>query len=326
MRRLESEREPKIENDFKNRKVEKLQNEKFAGTLIIHICCLDKAVHFRSGFKKLDNAPGAGILKVIPRIRRKSNIRFAWDKIAQPFHEYTKPLFHKADFLWGPYGPKESDVKLLGSVNGKEILVLGCGSGNDVVWLTKHGSNVTGLDISSKQLDIARNQLTRSGLHASLVRVNLNHLAAFERGTRQRYDVVISNYSLQYIEKLDRLFRTAYRLLRPHGEFIFSFDHPVLYATYRAYQKRGRRKSMATFDYLNERVIHWTFRITGVDVPAYSYHRRIDTILNALIESGFKIQKVIEPSPSIRSVGNYRRTYHLAKRLPYTLLIKAEKI
>jgi adenylate kinase family enzyme len=125
---------------------------------------------------------------------------------------------------------------------------------------------------------------------------------------------------------LDPLFRTVYRLLHSHGEFIFSFDHPVLYATYQAYQKRERRKSMATFDYLNERVIRWTFRTRGAAVPAYSYHRRIGTILNALIESGFKIQRVIEPSPSIRSVGGYRRAYRLAKRLPYTLIIKAEKI
>jgi ubiquinone/menaquinone biosynthesis C-methylase UbiE len=267
-----------------------------------------------------------GILRLIPRIQRKPNIRFAWDRVARSFHEHTRPLFDKHGLILGPYGPKENDVRLLRSVNGKALLVLGCGSGDDVVWLAQHGGDVTGLDISSKQLDIARNQLARANLHASLVRANLNHLAGFETSATQTYDIVISNYALQYVNKLDSLFRTVHRLLRSHGEFIFSFDHPVLYATYRPYQTKERRKSMSTFDYLNERVIRWTFRTRGANVPAYSYHRRIGTIVNALIESGFMIQTIVEPSPSIRSVGGYRRAYHLAKRLPYTLIIKARKI
>jgi hypothetical protein len=54
------------------------------------------------------------------------------------------------------------------------------------------------------------------------------------------------------------------------------------------------------------------------------YHRTIATILNALIDIGFKVERVLEPT-AIKEAENLNKELQNERRRPPFLIIKAEK-
>lgn len=253
----------------------------------------------------------------------KVDLGKSWDKVAKQWFKDWEPIF-KRGLVWGPYGPFEKDAKLLPSLKGKKVLVLGCGSGPDVWWLTKHGAKVIGIDLSKEQLSLAKERMKKANLQAEFLQKNLDKLTIKDFKNRS-FDVVLSNYALQYAKNLPRLFKVVCHFLKPRGKFIFSFDHPVLTATYKPRQKDERKKNFKDFDYLNQRTIYWNFRVGNKNIAAYNYHRPIGAIFDALTNANFTIEKVLEPKPDTRSTDWYNESFNLAKRLPYTIIFSATK-
>lgn len=248
----------------------------------------------------------------------------SWDKVAKQWFKEWEPTF-KRGLVWGPYGPFEKDVRLIPSLKGKRVLVLGCGSGPDVWWLAKNGAEVAGIDLSKEQLTLAKERMKKAGLAAEFVQKDLDKISANDF-LKEGFDIVISNYALQYVKDLTRLFKVVSHILKPKGKFIFSHDHPVLYATYKSRQKNEREKNFKDFDYLNERTIYGHFRVGKKNVAVYSYHRSISTILNSLVNSGFMVEKMLEPRPDIHSTDYYNESFNFAKRLPFTIIFAASKL
>jgi SAM-dependent methyltransferase len=255
----------------------------------------------------------------------KIDLGKSWDKVAKLWFKRWESTFRRG-FIWGPYGPLERDIKLLPALRGKRVLVLGCGSGPDVWWLAKNGAKVTGIDISKEQLAFTKERIKKAGLMANFIQKDFDKLSAtdFSKGS---FDFVVSNYALQYVKNLPKLFKIVSYFLKARGKFIFSFDHPVLYATYKSRRKVGGEwKSFKDFDYLNERTIYWYFRFEKKNVPAYSYHRTISTIFNSLVNSNFRVEKILEPKPYIHSTDNYNKVFNLAKRLPFTIIFISSRM
>src|SRR5262245_36978113 len=57
---------------------------------------------------------------------------------------------------YGPDCASEAELKLLGRVEGKRVLELGCGGGSTAVALAKQGAKVIAIDGSTEQLAQAR--------------------------------------------------------------------------------------------------------------------------------------------------------------------------
>lgn len=54
---------------------------------------------------------------------------------------------------------RPATIALLGDVNGKRILEVGCGSGPLTEWLVDHGAEVVAFDVSVAMLEIARSRI-----------------------------------------------------------------------------------------------------------------------------------------------------------------------
>ena len=259
-------------------------------------------------------------------MKAKLDIAKSWNQVSDTWQKRIQPLFSRGDLLWGTYGPWERDVKLISPVRGKRVLVAGCGSAPDVWWLMKHGAkSAVGIDISSRQLQFARERMKSANLKAEFIQKDLDKLSKnqFKAGT---FELVISNYALQYVRDLPRLFEVLAYFLRPGGKFVFSFDHPVSTAVGEKVLKRGKQTHV---DYLNERIQHWSFSDWNASgdrkVSAYSYHRTVSSIYNALVRAGFTIEKILEPKPIMKGgVGNTRK-YEAAKRIPETIILVSKK-
>ena len=73
-----------------------------------------------------------------------------WNDAAPWFQEWAKLSTKSADY--GPYAPRENQLKLLGDVKGKKILEIGCGGAQCSISFAKQGAICTAIDISKTQL------------------------------------------------------------------------------------------------------------------------------------------------------------------------------
>jgi len=113
-----------------------------------------------------------------------------------------------------PYG-LEYAFYLLGDIQGKTVLDLGCGTGENLVPLAKRGATVVGIDISPDLIELARKRVSSYGLQAT-VRVGSAYATELPD---QSVDVVFSMALLHHLD-LPKARTEIYRILRPGGLFI----------------------------------------------------------------------------------------------------------
>ncbi|MBN2622981.1 MAG: methyltransferase domain-containing protein [Acidimicrobiales bacterium] len=125
---------------------------------------------------------------------------------------------------YGPGLPTESELKLLGRVDGRRILELGCGAGAGAVALAKAGARVIAVDD-----DVTNLSETRERAEREEVRVETHHgpLAELAFVRADTIDAAVSIYGLATVDDLDRVFRQVHRVLRSERPFVFSLPHPA---------------------------------------------------------------------------------------------------
>lgn len=116
-------------------------------------------------------------------------------------------------------------------IEGLNILDLGSGSGRDVYIASKlvgERGKVIGIDMTDEQLNVANkhidyhtNKFGFKTSNVSFLKGNIDHLGELniKEGS---IDVIISNCVINLVEDKEKVFRDAYRLLKPGGEIYFS--------------------------------------------------------------------------------------------------------
>jgi len=97
------------------------------------------------------------------------------------------------------------------------VLDIGCGTGTQCGDLANNIKHVTGIDISSKLLAIAKQRKTERKIE----NVDFIQTTVFdERFKPGSFDVVMAFYVLHFFEDIDEVVRRIHRLLKPDGLFI----------------------------------------------------------------------------------------------------------
>ncbi|MGE3622228.1 MAG: class I SAM-dependent methyltransferase, partial [Acidimicrobiia bacterium] len=125
---------------------------------------------------------------------------------------------------YGADVPGEGELRLLGSVQGKRILDLGCGAGHNAVALARAGARVIAVDESAEQIAAARATFEREDVRVELHHAPLAELAFVRADT---IDGCISAFGLATVVDLDRVFRQVHRVLRPELPLVLSLPHPA---------------------------------------------------------------------------------------------------
>lgn len=99
---------------------------------------------------------------------------------------------------------------------GKSLLEVGCGVGIDLVRFARAGATVTGIDLSTTAIDLARKNIEQSGLSADL-RVMNGEAMQFSDNS---FDVVYAHGVLQYTADVEKMVAEIHRVLKPGGEAI----------------------------------------------------------------------------------------------------------
>ena len=205
---------------------------------------------------------------------------------------------------YGPDVAREDTLKLLGNVEGKRILDLGCGTGHNAIALARQGAKVIGVDESSDQVAEAR-----AASETEQVKVELHHapLAELAFIRADSIDAVVSVWALATVDDIDRVFRQVDRVLRPEHPLVLAMPHPAF--------------AMIDADDPERRTGRSYWESATPDGPPA---RTIGFLFTALGRANFRVDTLLEPQPS--SGGPRGAAWHDHMRyVPATLIIRARK-
>lgn len=94
---------------------------------------------------------------------------------------------------------------------GKQVLEVGCGAGVDLVRFARGGAIVTGVDLSSSAIDLARKNFAIQGLQADLREANGEQLPFPDNS----FDLVFAHGVVQYTADDRKLVEECRRVLKP---------------------------------------------------------------------------------------------------------------
>ena len=202
-------------------------------------------------------------------------------------------------------------LSLLPEVRGRRVLDAGCGPGLYSEWLAQHGATVVAVDGAPRMVELAQER-TR-GLPVEVRLANLEE--PLDGLADASFDLVIAPLVLSYIRDWRKVFREFGRLLVKGGRLVFSTEHPAF--DWVALH-RDRESYFAT-----ELVSAY---FTGFGEPPHfiEYYRRpMEEIFNSLIESGFLIDRVLEPRPAAEMEKTDPKLFRQLNHEPCFLCVRA---
>jgi SAM-dependent methyltransferase len=213
---------------------------------------------------------------------------------------------------YGADVPREDTLKLLGSVEGKRVLDLGCGVGHNAIAMARQGAKVIGVDESADQIAAARAACEREEVRVEFHHGSLADLAFLRADT---IDACVSAFGLAPVADIDRVFRQVHRVLRPEMPIVMSFPHPAFAVVGPDDALRTVRRS-----YWDDSPISADEDRGVTDVP-----RTISALFVSLGRANFRVDTLLEPEPTPRGPRS-RRWNDLMTLLPSTLIVRARKL
>lgn len=220
----------------------------------------------------------------------------------------------------------------IGDVQGKTILNLGCGSGEECWFHINHGAAlVHGIDISKSLIEHAK-YLELPNKNISFEVGDIGNMT-FERNMPfGGYDFVVSSLTFHYIENWNSMLSNIKRVLKPGGRLVLSTHHPVKWGSQTkrtpdgnsfilGYSKSKSNSTIEVFgDYLGFRAIN---DILFGQMKVTYYNRSISRIFSELTEAGLVVTNILEPSPDITSTQTPEDFREIYSKIPLFVIFSA---
>jgi SAM-dependent methyltransferase len=121
------------------------------------------------------------------------------------------------DIKWGIWQAPESELNVLGDVEGVDVVELGCGTAYFSAWLARRGARVVGVDPTPAQLETARRMQRETGIEFPLLEAIAEDVPLPDAS----FDIVHSEYGASIWADPYKWIPESARLLRPGGRLIF---------------------------------------------------------------------------------------------------------
>lgn len=186
----------------------------------------------------------------------------------------------------------DKELEHLGDLHGKKACVLGSGDNQVVFALAGMGARVTSVDISQKQLDVAKGRAAELGLEVAFVRADVTDLTPL--GDESFELVYTGGHVAVWVSDLRAYYREAGRILSRGGLFLVNEYHPFrriwkrsveTFAVAASYFDRGPHEERLSSDVLEEQ---------PGDYLTYKFHWTVADYIGAVLEAGCRICAVHE--------------------------------
>jgi len=128
------------------------------------------------------------------------------------------------EITWGLFKVPERELGVLGDLDGRDVVELGCGSAYLSGWLARRGARPVGVDLTPAQLATARRCQEEFGLSFPLVEANAEAVPLPD----DSFDLVVSEYGASVWCDPELWIAEAARLLRPGGRLVFLTNSVLL--------------------------------------------------------------------------------------------------
>ena len=200
---------------------------------------------------------------------------------------------------------------MLPSVDGLQVLDIGCGEGHNTRLLAQRGASVSAVDISDVFLRYAIESEQREPLGIDYKLASAVALPFADHS----FDAATAFMSLMDVPETDRVLKEAFRILKPDGFLQFSITHPCFDTPHRRNLRdvHGKTYAIEVGDYFrgfNGQIDEWLFKAAPAEVkhglrkfriPRFT--RPVSQWLNLIVECGFHLERIEEPRPSDETVA-----------------------
>lgn len=240
-------------------------------------------------------------------------------------------FYNVAAFLKGETSLNEIELALLpDNLSGKKVLHLQCHFGQDSISLARMGADVTGVDISDKAIEEAKDLAAKCNSSVNFI---CSDVYALDECLEDQFDYVFASYgAIPWLPDLDRCAQIVTQFLKPDGELVFVEFHPFVWTfdddfTYLKY------------DYFNTEAIIEEEEGTYADREADLKHKSItwnhplSEVITALIANGMRLTHFSEydysPYPCFNNIVEVENKRFQIKgnegKLPMVYAITATK-
>lgn len=214
--------------------------------------------------------------------------------------------------VYGADAPTEADLRLLGAVEAKRVLDLGCGTGHNAVVLAREGAKVIGVDPGADRLAMARDRAEAAEVRVELHQAGLAELAFLRSDS---VDAALSAMALATVDDLARVFRQVHRVLKPEAPFVCSFPHPA----FAMFDPAGPDPLRVVRPYDQDAPATWY--LDGQEVT--DRPRTIGEVFTTLHRASFWVDQLLEPTAT--GAPRSRHFAELMGTVPATLIVRARK-
>ncbi|MCI0439181.1 MAG: class I SAM-dependent methyltransferase [Chloroflexi bacterium] len=224
--------------------------------------------------------------------------RERWEELARANVPYSRPMLQldeaSARALVDPEG-------MIARIEGKDVLCLAGGGGQQSVAFALLGANVTVLDITETQLERDRRAAAHYGLKVATVQGDMRDLSRFGEGA---FDVVWHAHSINFVPDASAVFREVARVLRPGGLYCLHCHNPFCHGVND--EDWNGEGYLLKQPYVDGEItgIDMTWTVEDVDGTVRriqgprEFRHTLGTLVNGMIEQGFTILGVWEVTTS----------------------------
>lgn len=244
---------------------------------------------------------------------------------------HVKSDFYFVDeFLKGRNSLNSIELDLLGDLKGKSILHLQCHFGQDSISLSRLGAKVTGVDLSDKAIETARDLTKQCEADTQFICSDVYDLPNV---LNEKFDIVYTSYgTVGWLPDLDQWANVIHHFLKPGGKFVMAEFHPVIWMFDDDFNE-------VKYNYFNEKPIVETNEGTYADKNAdlvldnITWNHPLSEVLQSLIKKGLSIENFQEfdwsPYPCFNQVEEFEkgkwRIKQFGNKIPMVYALAAHK-
>ena len=205
--------------------------------------------------------------------------------------EWGKPISHetylnalngKWDVLLTPVKPVPHEW--FGALNGKKILGLASGGGQQMPILAALGADCTVLDYSEAQLQSEQMVSAREGYEISIVRADMTKPLPFPN---ERFDLIFHPVSNCYVADVLPIWKECFRILKPGGVLLAGLDNGLNFVFDE--ETETIFKYVLPFDPLRDPALMAEMQAAGDGVQ---FSHTIEEQLGGQLRAGFRLTDV----------------------------------